>query len=167
MDYSLDLSGSIRDDFHNGENSHDSLIDIINNDSYAQTAVTKAYKGLCETMLANHSIWPVAKLNYFLRGKIRIEESVIADPENAEIRYIRLLVQLNAPSWLGYNQNIESDFAYFIKNVTLLSLSDQMQMTFVSNLLACQYVSREQINSLVSIEKQIRDSENDHLVGIN
>ncbi len=36
-------------------------------------------------------------------------------PDNIEIRFIRLSVQKNAPSFLGYNKNIKED-QLFIEN---------------------------------------------------
>ncbi len=38
------------------------------------------------------------------------------EPENIEIRFIRLSVQKYAPSFLGYNKNIKEDLSFIQKN---------------------------------------------------
>ncbi len=57
---------------------------------------------------------PISKLNTFKEGKKNIEQAIKKEPENVELRFIRLSVQKNAPSFLGYKSNINED-AKFIK----------------------------------------------------
>lgn len=75
----------------------------------ANTQVEKAYLGAFYTIWANHVSSPFAKLATFSKGKTAIEQAVQKESDNVEIRFLRLSVQTNCPSFLGYNSNIESD----------------------------------------------------------
>ena len=75
-----------------------------------------AYLGAFQTMWAKHTLNPFEKLKTFRTGKKNIEESVALSPSNAEIRFIRLSIQLNAPGFLGYNDDVESDRKFIINN---------------------------------------------------
>ncbi|MFD2603492.1 hypothetical protein [Flavobacterium suzhouense] len=68
-----------------------------------------AYLGAFQTIWAKHTLNPFEKLKTFKEGKANIEESVAQSPSDMEIRFIRLSVQLNAPKFLGYSNNIEED----------------------------------------------------------
>lgn len=71
-----------------------------------------AYLGGLQTIWANHVFSPISKLNTFNQGKKNIEKAIASDKDNAEIRFIRLSVQKNAPSFLGYNSMIKTDKAF-------------------------------------------------------
>lgn len=75
-----------------------------------------AYLGGLQTIWANHVFNPLSKLNTFKEGKNKIEKAVIKDPLSVEVRYIRLSVQKNAPSFLDYNKNITEDVQFLKKN---------------------------------------------------
>ncbi|MBX2967581.1 MAG: hypothetical protein KF845_15675 [Cyclobacteriaceae bacterium] len=74
-----------------------------------------AYLGGLQTIWANHTINPISKLNTFNEGKKNIEKAVNDEPNNIEIRFVRLSVQKNTPSFLGYNHQIKED-EHFLKN---------------------------------------------------
>ena len=79
-----------------------------------QSATHLAYLGGLQTIWANHVFSPIGKLNTFKEGKKNIEQAIKKEPENVELRFVRLSVQKNAPSFLGYKSNINED-AKFIK----------------------------------------------------
>ncbi len=84
-----------------------------------------AYLGALEIIWANHVINPFSKLKAFRDGKEKIEKAATQTPKNIEISYLRLSVQKNAPSFLGYNDNINEDTEFLkehrhqIKSVVL------------------------------------------------
>lgn len=78
------------------------------------SATHLAYLGGLQTIWANHVFSPISKLNTFKEGKKNIEQAIKKEPDNVELRFIRLSVQKNAPSFLGYKSNINED-AEFIK----------------------------------------------------
>lgn len=72
-------------------------------------AVILAYQGSFQARLAEFSINPYTKWNCFSEGRDLLEAAVTSAPENPEIRFIRLSVQLKAPSFLGYTSDIKND----------------------------------------------------------
>lgn len=83
--------------------------------------VELAYLGAFRTIWAKHTLNPFKKLQSFNRGKDAIEEAVRQSPENVEIRFIRLSIQQNAPSLLGYRDNIKEDREHIIANRSTIS----------------------------------------------
>lgn len=69
----------------------------------------QAYLGGYRAMWAKHILNPISKLNTFNKGKKDIEAAILADPSNIELRFVRLSVQKNCPSFLGYNSHIQID----------------------------------------------------------
>lgn len=78
--------------------------------------------------MANHVFNPVTKLRYFNNGKSILENAIAKAPANTELRYLRLTIQLNAPSFLGYNKMIEADKMFLQKNVTATEDADLKKM---------------------------------------
>lgn len=68
-----------------------------------------AYLGGLQAIWANHVFNPIAKLNTFREGRRNIEKAVLNEPNNVEIRFIRFSIKKNAPFFLGYYPNIETD----------------------------------------------------------
>lgn len=81
-----------------------------------KSSVYLAYLGGYQTIWANHVFNPLSKLATFKKGKNNIELAISKEPENVEIRYIRFSVQKNAPSFLGYNNNLKEDRDFLVKN---------------------------------------------------
>ncbi len=84
--------------------------------SKQQTPLELAYLGGLKTIWANHVFSPIAKLNTFKEGRKDIERAILKDPKNPELRFIRLSIQKNAPSFLGYKSNIAEDRRFIQAN---------------------------------------------------
>lgn len=84
--------------------------------SKEKSVIALAYLGAYQTIWANHVFNPLSKLATFKNGKNNIELAISKEPENVEIRYIRLSVQKNSPSFLGYNNNLKEDKDFLVKN---------------------------------------------------
>jgi len=80
-----------------------------------QSLTHLAYLGSLQTIWANHVFSPISKLKTFNKGKKNIEQAIKKEPDNVELRFIRLSVQKNAPTFLEYHSNIKEDIQ-FIKN---------------------------------------------------
>ena len=53
---------------------------------------------------------PYTKLSYFNDGKKLIDQAIKMDPKNAELRYLRFMIQQNTPDFLNYSDDINADF---------------------------------------------------------
>lgn len=80
------------------------------------SATHLAYLGSLQTIWANHTFNPASKLSTFNKGKKNIEAAIKKEPNNAELRFIRLSVQKNIPSFLGYQSNIKEDIEFIKSN---------------------------------------------------
>ena len=94
--------------------------------------VSLAYLGAFQTIWANHVINPLSKYNTFVKGKKNIEKAVKSSPNNIEIRFLRYSVQKNAPSFLGYNDNITEDLNYIKKHKN--TVDNMVLKKLISNL---------------------------------
>lgn len=78
--------------------------------------VLSAYKGAISSLKADFARRIRDKKEYFKEGAALLDHAVAADPENIEVRYLRLTVQENAPAIVGYRGNIDEDKEIIKKN---------------------------------------------------
>lgn len=96
--------------------------------------IIKAYQAVCKTMMAEFVTSPFSKLSYFKKGKNQLE-AIIASNKSLETVYLRLLIQLNVPSILGYYSQIESDLDYFCINFDSSSIDTPTKQLFKETIL--------------------------------
>ncbi len=84
-------------------------------------AIYKGYHGAALALKASYSWNPFNKLSYFNKGKKMIDEAIQLEPDNIELRMIRLSIQSNAPKIAGYYQNIEEDKKFMLENIENVS----------------------------------------------
>ena len=70
---------------------------------------------------------PASKLKLFKQGRLLLEEAIAKDPKNAEYRFLRLIIQENAPGVLGYKNDVQKDSEFIRKSYN--SLPDDLQKT--------------------------------------
>lgn len=58
------------------------------------------------------------KLKKFKDGKTLLEKAIQAYPNNVEYRFLRLMIQENAPKILKYNTNIKEDVSFIKENMS-------------------------------------------------
>jgi hypothetical protein len=94
------------------------LYEKMNRDPETGNAVWVAYHGVVTISMARFTVNPVRRYHYFKEGKKLIEKSVAMEPLNVEVRFLRLSVQDHTPSFLGYNDSIESDKKYILEQLS-------------------------------------------------
>lgn len=75
----------------------------------------KAYYGAILMKTSEYQKTAGDKLKKFKEGKALLEGVIESNSSNIEYRFLRLMIQENAPKILKYNSNIKEDVA-FIKN---------------------------------------------------
>ena len=80
--------------------------------------VLLAYRGASSAASAGLVNGVRNKLAFFNRGKSELEKAVSLKHLDAEIRFLRLATQLNAPGFLGYAGDIKNDKALLIQLFT-------------------------------------------------
>jgi hypothetical protein len=95
--------------------------------------IYKGYEGVATMMLAKQFFNPYDKLSFFNKGKSLLEEAISKDSLNIELRYLRLIVQQNAPFFLGYNSMIVADKEFIVKNIS--QIQDNQLINLISTAL--------------------------------
>jgi len=70
-----------------------------------------AYEGALLTLRAKHGVWPTRRLQHLQEGLAVLDHVVRSDPENPEVRYLRLMSCYYLPGILGRRQTVREDFA--------------------------------------------------------
>ena len=73
------------------------------------------FTGMAYMIQAKYSYNPYTKLTSFNKGRYLLDKAVASSPGNLELRFLRFGVQTNAPEFLGYNAQIQSDKAMLLK----------------------------------------------------
>ncbi len=81
----------------------------------------KAYYGAILMKSAEFQKTPSDKLKKFKQGKELLENVIGSNPTNTEYRFLRLIIQENAPKLLKYNSNISEDVKLIQDNYPKLS----------------------------------------------
>jgi len=74
-----------------------------------ESSVAKGYFALSVMMQAKLYKNPFTKLSFFNKGKSILEETILANPNVAELRFLRFSVQNEIPAILLYFNDIDSD----------------------------------------------------------
>ncbi|RAR71539.1 hypothetical protein [Flavobacterium aciduliphilum] len=82
-----------------------SLMENYNKDN----KVLLAYKGASIALKARYTKQIKQKKSFFIEGVKLLEDALKNDPNNLEIRLIRLSIQENTPKILNYKNNIDED----------------------------------------------------------
>lgn len=89
------------------------LQDVNDNDD----KVLVGYKGALTAITAKYEKEVKTKKERFKTGVSLIEYAVSQEPENVELRFIRLSIQQNSPKFLKYKKNISEDKALIFDNL--------------------------------------------------
>lgn len=76
----------------------------------------KGYIGGLHIARSKHTSQLREKNSYLKQGAALLEESINKSPENIELLFLRLTIQLNLPAITGYRKNIESDKKFVLNN---------------------------------------------------
>ncbi len=101
----------------NADNFYELTKEALQNEE----VIYKGYHGAALTLKAAFSWNPFNKISYFNKGRKMIDEAILEEPENIELRMIRLSIQTNAPKIVGYYKNIDDDKDFIINNIKSVS----------------------------------------------
>lgn len=114
----------VREDYYSASKSKENaekfyaLLSKYNKDN----KVFLAYKGAATALKSKFTTERKQKRDLFIEGVSMVENAVKSEPNNAEIRLIRLSIQENTPKILKYKANIEED-----KKILLNTFDKQSQ----------------------------------------
>lgn len=122
----------IRDQYHTID-SKDQLNSFIAKLELNDCMDAIPYHASATMQKAQYSFWPTAKLKYFKRGKKMLEAFIKSHPDNIEARYVRYLVQSEIPGILGYNDDMDEDYAYILSNIANTQLPKDYKTLILNN----------------------------------
>ncbi|MDQ1151562.1 hypothetical protein [Sphingobacterium zeae] len=119
----------------------------------AKSPTDKVYLAAYQILLAKHIGNPFKKVGQFKEGKNYLEEVIKENPNHIEARFIRWSVQVHAPSFLGYNNNILEDKNFLVKN--LYKLPNEEAKSIIYNYLkgANPYLKGGQVFSATELKE--------------
>ena len=85
----------------------------------------EAYEGAMTMKKASLAGGPDKKLSLFKSGRKKLEEAIQKDSSNIEFRFLRLIIEENAPKVLGYKNDLKKDSEYIRKSYKTLPKSVQ------------------------------------------
>lgn len=112
--------------------------------------VLRAYNGAASAAAPECITNPATKISWFRKGRTLLDEAVLSDPSNFEIRFLRFATQDKAPGFLGYNDNLKEDKIYLINN-----LSKGRSLVKDDNVFRMMTGFLQQSKNLNQIEKKI------------
>jgi hypothetical protein len=75
------------------------------------------YKAVAIMWKASYTYWPHQKFSYFTEGRDMLEDLIKTYPDDTELRFLRYIVQVNTPRFLGYYSNTEKDLIFINSNL--------------------------------------------------
>ncbi|MEP3208045.1 MAG: hypothetical protein ABJN95_02590 [Maribacter sp.] len=84
--------------------------------SKTDNKVLVAYKGAVTTLKAKFAKRIKDKKTFFKEGAQLLEHAIASEPQNLEIRCLRLGVQENSPKIVGYKDSIQEDKQFLLKH---------------------------------------------------
>tara|TARA_B100000780_G_scaffold192133_1_gene135372 strand:- start:1755 stop:2219 length:465 start_codon:yes stop_codon:yes gene_type:complete len=101
-----------------------SIIQLMNTcDKYKNkdNSTISAYKTAAKLMMIEYDYNPLTKLKSFTKHTKTLDYIVINNINNIEIRFLRFCIQKQTPRFLGYNDNLESDYKFIVQNIDIQS----------------------------------------------
>lgn len=84
----------------------------------------EAYRSAICFLWSDYYFNPVKKWNCFIKGKTSMEQLIQRNPNNIEIRFLRLTIQENIPDFLGYNSDTKEDRQFISENINEITDND-------------------------------------------
>lgn len=78
--------------------------------------LTKGYKAAAEILEAKVTTEKNKRKSFVKSGATELESVIKSNPNNVELRLIRMSVQENIPKIVGYSKNLKEDKTYILSN---------------------------------------------------
>ncbi len=77
-----------------------------------------AFKGALEAIMTR-TTWNVfKKIQYLNKSQVSFNKAIDMEPNNVEVRFMRLSVEHEIPSYLGYSTHMKEDKEFIIKHIS-------------------------------------------------
>lgn len=120
----------LRSEFHN-TNTESKLTAFLTKYKNDVRVDGKPYLYCGIMQMANYTMNPYKKLDYFNKGKQALETHISKYPQQIDARYVRALIQSKAPKILNYYQNIQADISFIKKNIQESDVDEKSKSTIL------------------------------------
>ncbi|MBK7604606.1 MAG: hypothetical protein IPN87_13725 [Saprospiraceae bacterium] len=120
----------LRSEFHN-TNTESKLTAFLTKYKNDVRVDGKPYLYCGIMQMANYTMNPYKKLDYFNKGKQALESHISKYPQQIDARYVRALIQSKAPKILNYYQNIQADISFIKKNIQESDVDEKSKSTML------------------------------------
>ena len=120
----------LRSEFHN-TNTESKLTAFLTKYKNDVRVDGKPYLYCGIMQMANFTMNPYKKLDYFNKGKQALETHISKYPQQIDARYVRALIQSKAPKILNYYQNIQADISFIKKNIQESDVDEKFKSTML------------------------------------
>ena len=93
------------------------LDNLTKNCSPKLAPVEFSYNIISHLMQCNFIFNPFVKYTTFTKSTQQLDSMIYLNPQYTEIRFLRYLVQLNCPRFLGYRTNLENDYKFIMSKI--------------------------------------------------
>lgn len=117
--YAFQDLGTIRKDFISASKDRETastLMDRLSTVTKEEKKILVAYKGAVMALMAKYTKENEKRRDLFREGVQLLEYALSEDPNNIEIRCLRLGIQENTPKFLKYRSNIAEDKTFILAN---------------------------------------------------
>ena len=134
------------------EEQADNFIKQLNEDISTEA---KGYIAAMNFMKSRFVKNPFTKFKYFKIGKTTLDQVILSNPKNVEMRYIRYLMQKQIPDFLGYHENISEDFNTIVDQIEESNLNHEFKLKILNNMLLVTNLTELEKNRLTNLETNI------------
>lgn len=108
----------------------------------------KGYYAAMLFMKAKYVKFPLSKYNNFKKGKLALDQVILENKSNVELRYLRFVFQKEVPAFLNYDSNIEEDFSAISNGIEKSSLTKVFKHKMLENMLLVNNITSDQTAQL-------------------
>jgi tetratricopeptide (TPR) repeat protein len=109
-----------------------------------------AYQGALEAIMTK-TTWNLFKMSYLNKSEASFNKAIEMAPDDIEIRHMRLAVQFEIPSYLGFSDDMEDDKEFILNNMNNLN-SETIPLTLKKQIIdfmhPCEMFTVEQIQKI-------------------
>jgi hypothetical protein len=125
----------IRHDFQTILNSTEKTARFISKHHHRKEALSMAYLSAAEAMMAEEVFNPYTKYRHFTNGTKQLDDLINKNQQNIEMRFLRLMIQKESPSFLGYRDDIGDDLNAFCTHFSSYRVCGSEYKTYMKNIL--------------------------------
>ncbi|MFT6717566.1 MAG: hypothetical protein ACJA0Q_002223 [Saprospiraceae bacterium] len=109
--------------------------------------VRKGYLAMAYMLQAKHAWNPYSKLKFFVKGRDLLEVQIKNHSKSTELRFLRYCIQSNAPFFLGYSSEVESDKNHIVEYYTT-DLDDDLKWRIKKYFIDSKDLTKEEKKSI-------------------